>query len=213
MSLLLRGLAYLEVRPPPSFASQLWAATEPKLQTATGPQLANIGWAALACLRLHPPRSWVSSWMNALARASSPAAATAAAAAAVGQGGAAQRRQRILPLWQPLRRRHAQRAVEALAALGVGQLEAWCARLRVPVPEVEVRLFWGRRWVAAHTGSCLRSNMALEGGPELLPAARGSQIMQSSTAWPVHQAPAAVSLSTATGPIRTRSDNCVFRWP
>eukprot|EP00983_Pelagomonas_calceolata_P124728 1161135-Pelagomonas_calceolata.AAC.14 len=140
----------MDVRPHPSLASHMWATTEPKLQAATGPQLANIGWAALALLRMHPPRSWVSAWLNALARASSSAAATAPAAAAAAAiqskgGGEAARAdpaqggsQQQLPQWQPLRRKHAKRAAEALATLRVAQLDTWCARLGVPAPVVEV---------------------------------------------------------------------------
>jgi hypothetical protein len=109
LSLLLRGVAYLDLDLDGEWLATLWEQTEPKLRFATGPQLAHIGWALLTKLQLTPPRPWQRAYLAALERRVWSAAG--------------------------LQKRHALRAAEALVDLEVPDLAAWCRQMNVPVPE------------------------------------------------------------------------------
>ncbi|KAG1660342.1 hypothetical protein FOA52_014395 [Chlamydomonas sp. UWO 241] len=127
LSLVLRGCAMLRVQPEGEWLEELYAVSGPRLRQASGPQLANIGWA-LASLQVLPPRQWLQDWEAQLRRRCQP------------------------PYGRPLGVQpdkwhglgydvHARRATAALASFGATQqeIERWCASMRTPVPRVRER--------------------------------------------------------------------------
>lgn len=112
LTLLLLGAAYHGAVPDLEWQQAFWQESPRLLRPASAKQLASIGWAVFARLRLQPPRVWVTSWLAALNKQCAPAANGTPA----------------------LQRGDAMRAVTALALLGVPDLEDWCQKLKVPMP-------------------------------------------------------------------------------
>jgi hypothetical protein len=90
-SLLLRGLALLGVPLGSAWLRDLWHHSRRALATATGAELANIGWA-LALLRVQPPPYWREEWCALLERATGDGQPMQQLQQPVGGGAAAGRR-------------------------------------------------------------------------------------------------------------------------
>lgn len=157
-----------------------WVESEPKLRKATAKQLSHLGWAVLVGLQARPPRSWSSTYVSALNKAlggkGGPAGGPAGGAATPG-GLSAQAQQQVLP------QHIAQCAADALAALRVPDLDAWCLRLGVPMPEeAAAGADWGREGTQEGDSS---AGLDGEGRPRLF-GGRGaiSDSQAPQSAWP-----------------------------
>lgn len=116
---MLRGCAMLRVAPDSDWFLEFFSQSQPQLRTASGPQLANLGWA-LAQLRCVPPRQWTHEWVLQLRKRLHGGGRPLGAAKAKWHGiGYAV---------------HAKRAVAAVAAFRPSELQEWCQWLRTPMP-------------------------------------------------------------------------------
>ena len=97
----------LRVCPDDDWLSELFPLSLPLMATASGPQLANMGWA-LALLRCQPPRQWLKEWGQQMQKRAT----------------AIQRPLGIKPsMWHGIGYgKHAERAALALSVFGVRDL-------------------------------------------------------------------------------------------
>ena len=124
---MLRGCAMLRVCPDDDWLLEFFSLSLGLLPDASGPQLANMGWA-LALLSCQPPRQWLHEWGMQLRKR-----------AAQQEGQAEESRRRPMGTaaskWHGVGYSvHAERAAVALQAFGVRDVKGWCAMLRTPVP-------------------------------------------------------------------------------
>jgi hypothetical protein len=114
----------LRVIPDGDWFREFFQQSQPLMRHASGPQLANIGYA-LTFLRCLPPRQWVHEWLRCLRKKLHS-----------GTKPYGIKRE----LWHGIGYSvHAKRAAVAISAFREEELQDWCRWLQTPMPRVKAQ--------------------------------------------------------------------------